>query len=442
MSKSITILVLDSQPISMIKKSLDASDRLVVLTSSLELTRHALTTMIIGVWVCDVATPEIDLKSLVAIAENASPGIKILFIGAKVAALKVNGMLTAGHGVGFMARPFSSIDIKKRVSDCVAAYFNDTARRGKMGVTTDSSGKRVLYVSNKSESHEASASGPDPEQYTLVELLGIGGTGTVFLARDKFLDIEVAIKVISPEVIADPDVLSSFKDEARIAMQLSHRNIVRIYNFSSYNNCYYIVMEFVRGQTLRDVIIENESLSIETTCRIVLACADALEYAHVNNVTHNDMKPENIFVTEAGDVKIIDFGTATLKNKRKELSHIVGTPEYISPEQLRCEIAGPPTDIYALGIITYLMLMGRFPFSGDTTVEDLLGGVQPDFSALPESLADVLNRATAYEPSSRYQSVTEFARELVSICGCTELCADTNKPIEIVSGRAREEPST
>ncbi len=438
MSKSVTILVLDSQPVSIIKKSLDASDRLVVLTSSPELARHALTTMIISVWVCDVSTPEVDLKSLVAIAENASPGIKILFIGPKLAAMKVNAMLTAGHGVGFLVRPFSPIDIKKRVSDCVAAYFSDPVKRGKTGITTDSSGKRVLHVSNKPESHEASASGPDPEHYTLTELLGIGGTGTVFLARDKFLDIEVAIKVISPDVIADPDILKSFKDEARIAMQLSHRNIVRIYNFSSYNDCYYIVMEFLRGQTLRDVIIENESLSITTTCRIVLACADALEYAHANNVTHNDMKPENIFITEAGEVKIIDFGTATLKNKAKELSHIIGTPEYISPEQLRCEIAGPPTDIYALGIITYLMLMGRFPFLIDTTVEDLLNGVRPDFSAFPESLAAVLGRATAYEPSFRYQDVMEFAQELLSVCGCTELCANTSSLIEIVSSAATQ----
>lgn len=441
MSKPTTILVLDSQPISGIKKIVESSKRLVVVTSDPELARHALTTMIVGVWVCDVLTPGVDLKSLIAIAENTSPGINILFIGTKPAALKANMFLTTGHGVGFMARPFSPSDLKKRVSECAVAYQNNPVKRGKTGLITESNGKRVLYVSNKLESHETSASGPDPEHYTLTELLGIGGTGTVFLARDKFLEIEVAIKVISPDVIADPDVLKSFKDEARIAMQLSHRNIVRIYNFTSYNDCYYIVMEYVRGQTLRDVIIDNESLSIVTVCRILLSCADALEYAHGHNVTHNDIKPENIFITEGGDVKIIDFGTATLKNRMKELTHIVGTPEYISPEQLRCEIAGPPTDIYALGIITYLMLMGRFPFPIDTTVEDLLGGVRPDFTSLPESLADVLGRATAYEPSFRYQSVTEFARELVRICGCEELCADINSPIEIVSSATPSEPS-
>lgn len=434
MSKSITILVLDSQPLSTVKKIIESPDRLVVVTSSPELARHALTTMIVGIWICDVGAPTADIKSLLAIAEYTSPGIKIIFIGPKAASMKANTLLSAGHGVGFVPRPFSPVDFKKSVSECIAAYFSDPNKRSKTGITTDADGKRTLHTSHKPESHESSANGPDPEHYTLSELLGMGGTGTVFLARDKFLDIDVAIKVINPELIADSDVLKSFKDEARIAMQLSHRNILRIYNFNSYNDCYYIVMELVRGQTLRDVIIENESLSVTTTCRIILACATALEYAHSNNVTHNDMKPENIFITEGGDVKIIDFGTATLKNKAKELSHIIGTPEYISPEQLRCEIAGPPTDIYALGVITYLMLMGRFPFPSETTVEDLLGGVRPDFSSLPQSLATVLSRATAYEPSFRYQSVTEFANDLVSICGCSGECSDLNRPIEVESG--------
>ncbi len=439
MSKPVTILVLDSQPLSTVKKIIDSSDRLVVVTSSPELARHALTTMIVGVWICDVGAPTADIKSLLAIAEYTSPGIKILFIGPKAASMKAQVLLSAGHGIGFVPRPFSPVDFKRSVSECITAYLSDPSKRSKSGITTDADGKRTLHTTHKPESHETSANGPDPEHYTLTELLGMGGTGTVFLARDKFLDIDVAIKVINPELISDPDVLKSFKDEARIAMQLSHRNILRIYNFTSYNDCYYIVMELVRGQTLRDVIIENESLSISTTCQILLACADALEYAHSNNVTHNDMKPENIFITEGGEVKIIDFGTATLKNKAKELSHIVGTPEYISPEQLRCEISGPPTDIYALGVITYLMLMGRFPFPGDTTVEDLLGGVRPDFSALPQSLVSVLGRATAYEPSFRYQSVTEFAKALVSVCGCLEVCSDPNRPIDVVSGTAQQE---
>lgn len=433
MSRPVTILVLDTQPVSAIKKVLCGTNRLVVTTSSLDLARHALTTMIIGVWICDLSVEGADLKSLIAIAEYTSPGIKIVFIGTRLAAHKANTFLSAGHGVGFLPRPLSGIALKKQVNDCVVAYLADPNRKSKSGAGVDASGKRVFRVSANPETHESGAGGPDPEHYALSELLGAGGTGTVFLARDLFLDIDVAIKVINPEILTDPDILDSLRDEARIAMQLSHRNIVRVYNFSAYNDCYYIVMEFVRGQPLRDIIVENGSLSVTTTCSILQACADALEYAHTNNVTHNDLKPENIFITESGEVKIIDFGTATLKDRVKELTHIVGTPEYISPEQLRCEITGPETDIYALGIITYLMLVGSFPFPAETTVEDFLAGVRPDFSALPESVAGVLYRATEYEAHSRYSSVIDFVSEFVEVCGCREACEDTGRPIEIVS---------
>jgi len=436
MSRSVTVLVLDTQPVSSLRKILDGSNWLVVTTSSLDLVRHALTTMIVGVWICDLNVEGANLKSLIAIAEYTSPGIKILFIGTKLAALKAKTLLSAGHGVGFLPRPFPGVTLKKQVSDCVAAYLADPTRKTKSGFSVDASGKRILRVSGELETYETRASGPDPEQYALNALLGVGGTGTVFLARDLFLDIDVAIKVINPDILSDPAILDSLRDEARIAMQLSHRNIVRVYNFSAYNACYYIVMELVRGQPLRDVIVENGSLCVMTTCRILLACADGLEYAHANNVTHNDLKPENIFITDGGEVKIIDFGTATLKNKVKELTHIIGTPEYISPEQLRCEIPGPETDVYALGIITYLMLVGSFPFSADTTQEDFLNGVRPDFSDLPESVAQVLSRATAYDVASRYSSVTDFVADLVAVCGCQEVYTNRGEPIEIVSASA------
>ena len=221
----------------------------------------------------------------------------------------------------------------------------------------------------------------------------------------------------------------------------SHHGILRTYGFDSYNSNYYIVMELVRGQTLRDVIIDNARLSASTTCAILAACAFALDYAHSRNVIHNDLKPENIFITESSELKIIDFGTATLKNRAKQLSHIVGTPEYMSPEQLRGEICGPEADVYALAIITYLMLVGRFPFPVDTTAEQLLAGIQPDFHILPEPLADVLRRATAPEASFRHRSVGEFAADFLRVCGLDIHSIDTSQPLTIESGVSNRQES-
>lgn len=444
MSAPATILVLDPQPVSAVKKALDAPDRLVVVVQTPALARHALGTMVVALWICDLNTPGVEVQSLVSIAKYTSPGIQILFTGTKLMAMKADNLVKHGHGDGFLARPFSALDIRKAATEALAAYAKTAgAKHGRPKAAADATPQRRFLENGvlRSESRIPTMGGVDPEHYTLLELIGIGGTGSVFLAQDKFLDIEVAIKLINQNLLEDSDVLASLKDEARIAMQLSHQGILRTYSFSSYNNSYYIVMELVRGQTLRDVILENERLSATTTCGILAACAAALDYAHGKNVIHNDLKPENIFVTESNELKIIDFGTATLKNRAKEINHIVGTPEYMSPEQLRGEVCGPEADVYALAIITYLMLVGRFPFPVDTTAEQLLAGVQPDFHILPEPLADVLRRATAPEASFRHRSVGEFAADFLRVCGVDIHSIDTSQPLTIESGVSNRQES-
>ena len=428
MATPVTVLVLDSQPISPLKKALGSADRLVVSLADPELARHALTTMVVGVWVCDIDTPDGDVKSLLAIAESVSPGIRVVFIGSKLSQLKAKDLMHSARDAAFMTRPLAIPALVKTVASFANDYRIATRKNAQSGgVTFDGARLRSANID------DGGAAGPDPAQYDLLRLLGTGGTGTVFLARDKFLDIDVALKVISPELLSDPDTLASFKDEARIAMQLSHRSIMRIYNYSSHKGCNYLVMEFLRGATLRDAIVERGALSVLTACRIIYACADALDYAHANNVVHNDIKPENIFITDSGEVKIIDFGTATLRDAAREINHIVGTPEYICPERLRLEISGPPADIYALGIIAFLMLMGDFPFPADTTAEDLLAGRRPDFSALPENLAGVLEKATAADPAERYQEVTAFALDFLTACNCQQIVSGKHTPITIES---------
>ena len=286
---------------------------------------------------------------------------------------------------------------------------------------------------------EAEGEGPDPDHYEILGLAGKGGTGTVYRARDRFLGIEVAVKVINPDLLADPDVLASFKDEARITMQLSQRNILRLFSFQKHGESHYIGMELVRGTSLRDAILSNGALAPVTVCQILVQCAEALEYAHSHNVVHKDIKPENIFLTESGELKIVDFGSAVLNDARAQASgDIVGTPEYMAPEQLRGDIVGPTADIYALGVMTYLMLVGCFPFPPNTTVDDLLAGMRPDFSALTPELGAVLARATAYESSFRYESASAFAADVVRVCGCEQAVLDRWAPIQIYPAQMPE----
>lgn len=280
--------------------------------------------------------------------------------------------------------------------------------------------------------------GPDPEHYELLETIGRGGTGTVFRARDRFLDIDVAVKVVDRALLDDPEVLAAFKDEARITMQLSHPNILRLYSFQSHDGCPYIVMELVRGESLREAIGRCGALSVRTVCQIVRQCADALGYAHVHNVVHKDVKPENVFIAETGELKVIDFGSAVLNDARANASGaVVGTPEYMAPEQLRGDIVGPGADIYALAVMAYLALVGVFPYPEGTTRAELLSGnVRPSFGVLPDVLAEVMEKATAPDPGSRYGTVTEFARDFARVCGFPEVFDDPAQPISVEAASA------
>lgn len=462
MSGPSTVLVLDTQSPSPAHKYLDAPDRLVVVTDSPGLARHALSTMVVSVFVCDLSAAGEDFKSLATIAQVSSPNIRILFTGAKLAETKARQLLQAsGAQGGFFPRPWNGIALRKAVADETRAGERaaetgapppapaaDGAGTVRPAAVSGTIGKRVIRIGagqtlgrptptiGRGLARPAAAApkaqgpqGPDPNLYEIVELLGRGGTGTVFHARDKFLGIDVAIKVVNHELVEKPGVLESFKDEARITMQLSHRCILRLYGFHVYNGCYYIVMEQVRGRPLRDIILDGGALSTETTCRILQQVGSALDYAHAHNVVHKDVKPENVYLTEAGELKVIDFGSAVLRDASQEEGYVVGTPEYMPPEQLRGEVVGPSADVYALSIMTYLMLMGCYPFPAGTTVDDLLQGVRPDFSALPDPLRGVLAKGAAYEVSFRYQGVAEFVRDVVAACGCTEVCRDVFAPV-------------
>jgi serine/threonine-protein kinase len=416
------------------RKLLDAPDRIVVETRDPAMARHALTTMAVALFVCEYGQDGADLAGA---GLAANPGMRILFFGGRSSEpVARQALADTGAEGGFFPKPFNALAVRKLVTQKL-----DAALAAGAGAARPAGAAGGAPALDPAVAAEIGAEGPDPERFEILGVAGKGGTGTVYRARSKFLGVEIALKIIDRKLLADPDVMAAFKDEARITMQLSHPNILRLYSFQTYRGCPYIVMELVRGTALRDAILGNGALSTLTACQILAQCASALGYAHQNNVVHKDIKPENIFIDEAGALKIIDFGAAVLNDARAQTSgDIVGTPEYMCPEQLRGDPVGPGADIYALGVMTYLMLVGCFPFPPDTTVDRLLAGLRPDFSALSPELAAVLDRATAYDPAFRYASVSEFAHDVIRACNCESVMFNPFAPIEIIPAQLPDAP--
>ena len=427
-----TVVLLCGNPLQGPRKLLEAPDRLVVETRDPALARHALGTMAVALFVCDLATEGADFAGIAGAGLAANPGMRLLFCGGRAREPVARRLLAdLGAEGGFFSRPFNALAVRRLVAQRLDAALAAGAGASRPAGAAGSGGPAGAIGEE----------GPDPEKYQILGVAGKGGTGTVYRALDRFLGIEVAVKVINPDLFSDPDVMTAFKDEARITMQLSHPNILRLYSFQENRGCPYLVMELVRGTALRDAILGSGALSTLTACQVLAQCASALGYAHMYNVVHKDVKPENIFITESGELKIIDFGAAVLNDARAQTSgDIVGTPEYMSPEQLRGEPVGPGADIYALGVMTYLMLVGCFPFPPDTTVDRLLAGLRPDFSALSPELAAVLDRATAYDPAFRYESVAEFAHDVMRACNCESVMFNPFAPIEILPAQLPDAP--
>lgn len=438
MSSPATILLYDTQAVSPMRKCLEGSDRIVIHVSNSAMAVHAASTMVLALLVLDYSIPKEDLQKICQIARVASPAIRLMMTAAKVQEPMVRKTMDLlGLPGCFASKPLVPINIRKQTNELLEAWRRDSSTSA--GVKRETPKQLQAMATRRLDEESAPSSGlrgPDPNLYELQDVLGSGGTGTVFKARDRFLDMEVAIKLINPELIKGEDVLRAFKDEARITMQLSHRFILRLYSFNVYNGCYYVVMEQVNGRSLRSLLGEYGSFSAMMVCRVLVQCASALEYAHSHNIIHKDIKPENIFLTDAGELKIIDWGSATLNNAASEEGgYIIGTPEYMSPAQKRGDIVGPGADQYALGILTYLMLTGYFPYPPGTTAEQLLGDIRPSFTALQPDLAAVLARATAPTEDEQYPTITEFVRAFLHVLDADWVFNAASEPISVEAGQ-------
>jgi len=258
-------------------------------------------------------------------------------------------------------------------------------------------------------------------RYEILEKLGGGGMAIVYKGRDTFLNRYVTIKVLRPEFTSDEDFIKRFKREALAVASLSHPNIVNIYDVGQEDDIHYLVMEYVQGDNLKNVIRKNGVLMPEHAVRIAVQVCEALEHAHENHIVHRDVKPHNILIADDGRAKLTDFGIAmeATASTITRTDTIMGSVHYLSPEQARGDIPTPQSDIYSVGILLYEMLTGEQPYSGDSPVAVAIKHIQETpqpvdevNSDVPAELASVVMRAMEKKPEDRYKSAGELARHL------------------------------
>ncbi len=260
------------------------------------------------------------------------------------------------------------------------------------------------------------------ERYRFKDFLGSGGMAKVYVAHDEGLDRDVAIKVLHPRYVEDEQFVERFKREARSAGKLSHPNIVPIHDRGEKKDgTYYMVMEHLPGGTLKDLIMRGDPLAPRRIVELALQIAQALEVAHRRGIVHRDIKPQNILLTESGDVKVADFGIAKAASS-STLTHtgfLVGTPHYISPEQAEGEPASFSSDLYSLGVVLYEMLTGELPFDADTPIGILSKHAHGQLRSpremnpnIPEVVTAVTERLLAKDPKDRYPSAAALVEDL------------------------------
>lgn len=258
----------------------------------------------------------------------------------------------------------------------------------------------------------------DPlERYRIDCVIGEGGTGQVVKAYDQLLEMDVAIKILAPCLVNDPEALSALKSEARITLSLIHNHILRIYNLERSGDKYLLIMEYLKGKTICELQAElRAGFEPAFVASVITVVASAIGYAHRHGVLHKDLTPGNVFFADDGLVKVIDFGLASVVGASSTVADdfIVGTPTYMSPEQLRGEVLDVKTDIYSIGVLTHQMLTGRVVSAPDATIEDLAFRPHAPITDLAPELASVIDTATAFSPADRYSSIEEFATALNS----------------------------
>ena len=262
------------------------------------------------------------------------------------------------------------------------------------------------------------------DRYQIIRTLGEGGMANVYLAHDNILDRNVAVKVLRGDLASDEKFVRRFQREALSASSLSHPNIVEMYDVGEDDGQYYIVMEYVDGKTLKQVLKARGHLSITEVLDIMLQLTDGMAHAHDSYIIHRDIKPQNIMILSNGMIKITDFGVATALNSTQltQTNSVMGTVHYLPPEQANGKGSTIRSDIYSMGIMMYELLVGQVPYKGDSAVEialkhlkEPLPSVRKANPSIPQSVENVIIKATAKNPKNRYSDAREMHEDIKTV---------------------------
>lgn len=262
--------------------------------------------------------------------------------------------------------------------------------------------------------------------YKITEKIGEGGMGAVFKGIDMMLEREVAIKMLRPELASQPQVVERFRSEAVTLAKLNHPNIATLFSFLRQGEHFFMVMEFVRGETLDSLMRRSGAMPCDQAIALVCQALEGIDHAHRMGIIHRDIKPANIMLTETGTLKVMDFGIARVlgTSRMTKQGNIVGTIEYMSPEQVRGQETDARSDIYSLGILLYEMLTGRVPFSSDSEYDlmrmQIENAPEPPrvYSAqVPQAVEQAIMRSLAKRAEARFQGAAEFRNALLNALG-------------------------
>lgn len=261
-------------------------------------------------------------------------------------------------------------------------------------------------------------------RYHLQELIGEGGMALVYKAECSLLCRTVAVKILRPQYASDVDFIERFRREARAAASLSHPNVINAYDVGQENGIDYIVMEYIPGENLKDLIRREAPFSVKRSIEITKQIAEALHHAHQRNIIHRDIKPHNILITPDGQIKVTDFGIARAisAGSLTQTGEVLGSVQYSSPEQAKGETVGPQSDLYSLGCVLYEMLTGNVPFKGDTAVSIALQHLEGEYVPIrqlrpdiPIGLENLVNKAMARNPEERYISALGMLKDIAAL---------------------------